>query len=413
MLSPTIAPDFPRPDYAAWLGSSNGIAQQFLAFASRPDVVSLAGGLPAAECYPTEAIARASQHVLATRGASVLEYGDVEGLSDLRALIAERVAKETGGQFSAANVLLTTGSSQALDLLGKVLIDSGDVILTQSPTYLGALDAWRARSPVYEKLDWHGGLASNREALRRAKFVYTVPNYSNPTGVLVGEQQRAEVLAQVLEAGTWLVEDDPYKTISFDGQSVPSILSLDVKTRTGLYDGPVIALGTLSKSIAPGLRVGWMVAAPLMIKKLALAKQASILSCSALNQAIAYELLRDGLEATLAKTVVPLYRERRDSLCAAAQTYLSEWFDWEVPVGGMFVWMRAKNHAIDTDALYAFAVEERVAFVPSSVFDCTGSDRFGMRLNFTRNAPDILLEGVRRLGKAVARYLDAQGHQAT
>lgn len=429
MLSPTPSPDVSRPAYAAWLDTTNGIAQHFLSFASQANVVSLAGGLPAAEFYPATAIARATQRAMETRGTSILEYGDVEGLPDLRRLIAAQTAKDTGGQFTADNVLITTGSSQALDLLGKVFIDTGDVIVTQTPTYLGALDAWRARLPSYEKLDWEACVdvadgstpqamraADTRAALRRAKFVYTVPNYSNPTGVLVGREQRVALLNEVVDAGTWLVEDDPYKSITFDGKCEPSILSLDV-ARAGsvanvsaapaTYSGPVISLGTLSKSIAPGLRIGWIVAEKGLIQQLALAKQASMLSSSLMNQAVAFELMQDGVDLAVAAQAVPAYRERRDILCAAANEWLSEWFEWEVPVGGMFIWMRARHNAIDTDALYAFAVAHHVAFVPSSVFDHAAADRFGMRLNFTRSAPDVLIEGVRRLHSAVQDYLAA------
>ncbi len=426
MLSPTPSPDFPRPAYADWLGTTNGIAQHFLSFASQADVVSLAGGLPAAEFYPQAAIARATHRAMETRGTSILEYGDVEGLPDLRRLIAAQTSKETGGHFTADNVLVTTGSSQALDLLGKVFIDKGDVIVTQAPTYLGALDAWRARAPSYEKLDWNASIAgavnapkaaAHRAALRRAKFVYTVPNYSNPTGVLVAQAQRAALLNEVIDAATWLVEDDPYKSITFDGQREPSILSLDVANRaarTGStgehnaaagYAGPVISLGTLSKSIAPGLRIGWVVAEKGLIQQLALAKQASMLSSSLLNQAIAVELMTEGVDHAVAEKAVPAYRERRDVLCAAADEWLSEWFEWEIPVGGMFVWMRARNDAIDTDELYAFAVAQNVAFVPSSVFDYAAADRSGMRVNFTRSAPAVLIEGVRRLHTAVTQYL--------
>ena len=174
-----------RPAYAEWLQSTNNISQQFLAFGSRADVVSLAGGLPAAELYPVAAIQAATERALARHGTAALEYGAIEGFPGLRQLIAARVSAETGGTFTAANVLVTTGSMQALDLIGKVLLDTGDLIVAQSPAYLGALDSWRPRGPRYHKLDWDGEDAGFTTALAQAKFVYCVPNYSNPTGVLV------------------------------------------------------------------------------------------------------------------------------------------------------------------------------------------------------------------------------------
>ena len=396
-----------RPACAQWLRSSNNISQQFLAFGGRSDVVSLAGGLPAAELYPVEAIQSAAQRALEKHGSAALEYGAIEGFPALRHLIAERVSAETGGHFTAANVLLTSGSMQALDLIGKVLIDAGDLIVAQSPTYLGALDSWRPRNPVYQKLDWDLP-AGFEDVLAKAKFVYVVPNYSNPTGILVSQDRRAALLDKVLAAGTWLVEDDPYHSMQLDGPPGRSILGRYVAGGKGPYDGPVIYLGTVSKSLVPGLRVGWVIAQADMIQTLALAKQATDLSGSMFTQAVALELLEQGFDHEHAKTLVPVYRERRDVLCHEAALRLGDWFDWEIPVGGMFVWMRAKGQAIDTDELYKFAVEEKVAFVPSSVFDSTGTDRFAMRVNFTRSSPEIIREGVRRLEKAVANYVSSR-----
>jgi len=397
-----------RPAYAEWLQSTNNISQQFLAFGGRADVVSLAGGLPAAELYPVAAIQAATERALAKHGTAALEYGAIEGFPGLRQLIAARVSAETGGTFTAANVLVTTGSMQALDLIGKVLLDAGDLIVAQSPTYLGALDSWRPRGPRYHKLDWDGEDAGIATALAQAKFVYAVPNYSNPTGVLVSQDRRAALLDQVIAAGTWLVEDDPYNSIQLDGPPGPSILSHYTARHTGPYDGPVIYLGTLSKSLVPGLRVGWVVAAPGMIQTLALAKQASDLSSSMFTHAVALELLEQNFDQEHSRAIVPHYRERRDALCEEASRRLADWFDWDVPVGGMFVWMRNRDRTIDTDELYRFAIEEKVAFVPSSVFDFTGEDRFAMRVNFTRSSPEVIREGVRRLERAIGTYCSAR-----
>lgn len=399
-----------RPQTAAWLRSSNDISQQFLAFGGRADVVSLAGGLPAAELYPVAEVQAAAQAAIARHGATIMEYGPVEGLPALRQLIAARASAETGGTFTAANVLLTTGSMQALDLIGKVLVDPGELIVAQAPTYLGALDAWRPRAPSYRPLDWTLTDPDFDATLARAKFVYSVPNYSNPTGVLVSQERRIALLDKVLEAGTWLVEDDPYLSIQLDGSPGPSILSHSVarSTRPGPYDGPVIYLGTVSKSLVPGLRVGWVIAEAGMIQNLALTKMASDLSGSLLTQAIALELMEREFDHQHSRSIVPVYRERRDALLREANARLADWFEWEVPVGGMFVWMRSKGDAIDTDALYKFAVEEKVAYVPSSVFDFTGENRFAMRVNFTRSSPEVIAEGVRRLARAIEHYLSAR-----
>jgi 2-aminoadipate transaminase len=395
---------FPRPACADWIRSSNNVTQQFLSFGARPDVVSLAGGLPAAELYPMQALQHATDAAFRRHGRSLLEYGPVEGLTELRELIAARAQAETGCAFRTDHVLLTEGAMQGLDLIGKVLIDNGSRVIVQSPTYLGALDAWRPRAPAYERLSWDMDAAR----LRGAQFVYTVPNYSNPTGALVPQEQRLALLEQVRAAGTWLVEDDPYQPLQLDGPAGPSILA-SAATRGGpaAYDGPVIYLGTVSKSLVPGLRVGWVIAEPALIQRLALAKQCTDLSSSVLTQAIAYELMASGFDLEHAPTLIAAYRERRDVLCRAAALHLARWFEWEVPAGGMFVWMRSRQQRIDTNALYRFAIDEKVAFVPSSVFDFSGDDRFAMRINFTRSPPDQLAEGVRRLARAVERYLQA------
>ena len=396
-----------HPAFTAWINSSNNVTQQFLSFGGRPDVVSLAGGLPATELYPVDAVRQAAVRAMDRHGAAVLEYGTVEGLRLLRDLIAKRMSAETGGTFSADNVLLTTGAMQGLDLIGKVLVDPGELIVAQSPTYLGALDAWRPRQPTYGALDWNDMGEALESSLGKAKFVYTVPNYSNPTGVLVPQENRAQLLKKVLKTGTWLVEDDPYRSMELDGPAGSSILGHYVAQHPGPYDGPVVYLGTVSKSLVPGLRVGWIIAAPHLIQALALAKQSTDLSSSVLTQAITLELLECGFDIEHSQKAIAVYRERRDVLCHEADARLRRWFEWEVPVGGMFVWMRAKNDAIDTDLLYRFAVEEKVAFVPSSVFDFTGKNRFAMRVNFTRSPPDLLVEGVARLERAVTKYLAA------
>jgi 2-aminoadipate transaminase len=397
-----------RPAFSHWIRSSNNVTQQFLAIGGQPDFVSLAGGLPAAELYPVEAIKQASARALDHWGSAALEYGPVEGFPALRAAIAERMSKEHRRRFGIENVLLTTGAMQGLDLIGKVLIDPGDLIVAQFPTYLGALDAWRTRRPSYWKLDWNLDDADFLGALSRAKFVYAVPNYSNPTGALVPQDARGGLLSRVISAKTWLVEDDPYLPLQLTGAAGPSILAADAATRPdGRYDGPVVYLGTLSKSVVPGLRVGWVVAEPKMIQLLALAKQCSDLSGSMFSQAVALEFLDSGVESEIIPRIVACYRERRDALCAGVEAQLGEWFEWEVPPGGMFLWARAKSPAFDTNRLYSFALQEKVAFVPSSVFDPDGALTSAMRLNFTRNVPDRLEEGVRRLRRAVERYLSS------
>lgn len=393
-----------RPAFSAWLEDTNDITQQFLAIGGDPGMVSLAGGLPAPELYPCEAIRAATDRALFRWGTQALEYGPVEGLPALRTALAERAGSDFGVRLDAANVLVTTGAMQGLDLVGKALIDQGDLIVSQFPTYLGALDAWRPRAPRYVPLDWQGGDCA--AAIGRAKFVYAVPNFSNPTGVLVPAQQRAALLRAVRRAGTWLVEDDPYRALQYDGEPLPTLISLDGRERAHrVYDGTVIHLGTFSKTIAPGLRIGWILARPEVIQTLARVKMSTDLSGCMFTQVVALQLLEEGVDRRLEPSIQSLYRERRDALCAQASAHLSDWFEWQVPPGGMFVWMRARDPRVDTDTLYRFALDERVAFVPSSVFDPAGALRSAMRVNFTRADPERIREGVARLARATARYM--------
>ncbi|MGE0212965.1 MAG: PLP-dependent aminotransferase family protein [Parvibaculaceae bacterium] len=406
-----------RPAFARWLQRTNNITQQFLAIGGQADFVSLAGGLPAAELYPVEEMRAAADRALTRWGSRALEYGPVEGFPALRGAVAERVSRLAGRRFGAENILITTGAMQGLDLLGKVFVDAGDRIVTQFPTYLGALDAWRPREPSYVRLEWGLDGAQTADVLRTAKFAYTVPNYSNPTGVLVPAAERAALLRKARTAGTWIIEDDPYLPLQIDGPPGPGILALEaMENGSGPYRGPVVYLGTLSKSVVPGLRVGWMVAPADLIQTLALAKQSTDLSSSMLTHAIALDFMESGFEESHVPRTVDVYRGRRDTLVRAADERLARWFEWEIPPGGMFVWMRARRlpglREIDTGALYRFALEEKVAFVPSSVFDFDGNLRSAMRVNFTRSAPDVIVEGIRRLGRAVERYLASNSDEA-
>ncbi len=406
-----------RPELANWLRSTNNVTQQFMSIGGRTDFVSLAGGLPAAELFPVDAVRDAAERALARWGSRALDYGPVEGFPALREAIAHRMSTSAGRTFGVENVLVTTGAMQGLELLGKVFLDRGDLAVVQFPTYLGALDAWRPREATYEKLTWELERPGFDEALRRTKFVYAVPNYSNPTGALVAQADRLRLLEKVMAAATWLIEDDPYLPLQLDGRPGPSMLALHAAmTSSGAYEGPVIYLSTLSKSVVPGLRVGWVVAEASLVQALTVAKQSADLSGSMFTHAVALEFIESGFEALHVPKLLQVYRERRDALLGAASEHLSQWFEWESPPGGMFVWMRARPSVdappVDTSKLYSFALEEKVAFVPSSVFDFEGKLTTAMRLNFTRSSPEVIVEGVHRLRRAVERYQASNSKRA-
>ncbi|TGD98338.1 PLP-dependent aminotransferase family protein [Methylobacterium nonmethylotrophicum] len=410
MVLPSPLPGRPatRPAFARWMGTTNQITRTFLAAGAIPDLINVAGGLPDPEIYPTDRLAEIARRAVAAHPDEVLGYGPIEGLPALRDALARRFSAPAL-PLTRDNVLVTTSGMQGLDLVGKVLLDEGGLIAGQYPTYLGALDAWRPRAPSFRNLvldaagfDPHAAL---QDALMGAQFAYAVPNFSNPTGRLVGLETRQALVAAAHATGTWLVEDDPYGTLLYDGAPLPRLIELSAEAAPGEpYAGPVVAMGTLSKEIAPGLRIGWIIAAPAMIEALTLAKQGSDLCTSGVTQRIALAAIEDGLIEAIRPAVLATYRARRDALCAALAEHLSAWFDWEVPVGGMFVWAVARDPALDTDALLPHALAAGICYAPSSVFDATGANRRAMRLNFTLNRPERLAEGMRRLAGAITAF---------
>ncbi len=397
-----------RPAFASWLGQTNDVTKTFLLAAGMPDMINMAGGLPATECLPAAALAPLAKQVIERHPAQTLGYGPIAGLPELREALARRFST-ADLRLSADNVLVTSGGMQGLDLLGKVLLEPGSLIAAQCPTYLGALDAWRSRMPTYRKLLLEAPGFDPVAGLAGAQFGYTVPNFSNPTGRLVGLPMREAMVAAAHSTGTWLVEDDPYGTLHYDATPLPRLIALSARARPeAIYRGPLVYMGTLSKEIAPGLRIGWIVGDPALIEALTLAKQGSDMCTSGVTQRIALEAIDGGVLDQIQPGVVALYRERRDALCAALSEHLAAWFTWEVPVGGMFVWARTRDPALDTDRLLTAAMAAGVCVTPSSVFDPDGKDRGAIRINFTLNPPDRLEQGVRRIASATRTLLAAR-----
>ncbi|PTM38882.1 PLP-dependent aminotransferase family protein [Bosea sp. 124] len=397
----TAAATVQRPPFARWLATTNDITRTFLSAGRIPGLINMAGGLPAPETFPIAEIASIAREVVETHAHEVLGYGPIEGLPDLRDALAKRFSSPALA-LTRANVFVTSGGMQGLDLIGKLLLDEGGVIAGQFPTYLGALDAWRPRSPTFRNLVIDDPAFDAVAAIQGAQFAYTVPNFSNPTGKMVGVETRQALVDAAHATGTWLVEDDPYGTLHYDGERLPRMIELSARARPGeAYAGPVVYMGTLSKEIAPGLRIGWVIAAPEMIEALTMAKQGSDMCTSGVTQRIALAALEAGLIERIQPQVLDLYRRRRDALCAAMREHLGDWLDWEVPVGGMFVWAVGRDPALNTDLLLPHAMAAGVCVTPSSVFDASGLNRRAIRINFTLNEPERLAEGVRRLAEAL------------
>lgn len=392
-----------EPAFADWLSQTNDVTQVFLAAGQVPDLINMAGGLPEPSLWPVADIADLAARAVREHPAQALGYSPIEGLPALRDAIAARFSRPDL-PLTRDNVLVTTGGMQALDLIGKVLLDRGGVIAAQSPAYLGALDAWRPRGPFYRPMHPGSNGFDPLAVMQGAQFAYVVPNFSNPTGRLVPLAERAALLAAAQATGAWLVEDDPYGTLYYDGTPLPRILEL---AATGdPYDGPVIYLGTLSKELAPGLRIGWVIAAPRMIAALTTAKQGSDMCTSGLCQMVALRAFDNGLTDRILPQVLDTYRTRRDALAAAMTTHLSDLLDWQLPQGGMFIWATARDPRLNTDHLLRKALDHGVCITPGSVFDPLGQDRRSIRINFTLNPPDRLAEGARRLAAAIRATLE-------
>lgn len=402
------APPQPRPAFARWLSETNDITQTFLSAGRIPGLINLGGGLPDPEVFPVADLARLAERAVADHPGDSLAYAPIDGLPELRDEIARRFSVD-GLTLTRDNVLVTTAGMQGLDLVGKVLLEPGAVIAAQSPAYLGALDAWRPRHPVYRAMRLGSNGFDPAAAMAGAQFAYTVPNFSNPSGRLVPLAEREALVDAAHATGTWLVEDDPYGALHYDSDPVPRLLTLSGRGQPGPYDGPVVYMGTLSKELAPGLRIGWVIAAPQMIRAMAAAKQGSDMCSPGLSQRIALDAFRSGLTDRVLPPMLHLYRARRDALAGAMAAHLSETFDWSVPSGGMFIWATARDPGFDTGALLAVALRHGVCISPGQVFDPEGRDTRSMRLNFTLNPPERLEEAVRRLAAAVAEQAATAG----
>ena len=390
-------------------GLTGSAIRELLKLTEQPDFISLAGGLPAPESFPIAAIAAAAQTILHDRGAQALQYGATEGYRPLRELIARRLSNDIV-TLTAENILITSGSQQALDLLGKVFLDIGDRVLVESPTYLAALQAWNSYEASYLEgpLD-DAGLDPDRleEQLRQTpKFLYCVPNFQNPTGVTLSLERRQRLIALGAEHGVPIVEDDPYGALRFEGTTLPSLLTLAGNTDNGAARrdlAGVIYLSTFSKTLAPGLRVGWVAAPTAVIVRLALAKQGTDLHTGTLDQFIIHELLAGGqIEAGIG-AIVARYRERRDVMLAALTEHFPQTARWTHPAGGMFLWVTLPPGADATEILLA-AIEQGVAFVPGSAFYPNGGGANTMRLNFSNASPARIVEGIARLGAVLREY---------
>ena len=383
--------------------------RSLFAVASRPEIVSLAGGMPNLSAFPMEMMAEVVQKLVFTNGAEALQYGSGQGHPKLREQICEVMALE-GIRANPDDVLVTTGSQQALDLISRIFIDPGDVVLVEAPSYVGALGTFHQyeASVVHVETDGSGlvpqalrdAISTLRASGRTIKFLYIIPNYQNPSGVLLPAERRTEILTICREAEIFVVEDNPYGLLGFDKPSPNAMRAEDSEN--------VIYLGTFSKTIAPGLRVGWALVPPSIKEKLVIASESSILCPSNFAQLTISSYLADQPWRDQIASFCELYKVRRDAMLESLDEYFPAVAQWSKPGGGFYVWVTLPPE-IDTTALMPKAIVAKVAYVPGTAFYADGSGSWSLRLSYCYPTPERIRVGVKSLGEVIKTEMLRRG----
>ena len=386
--------------------------RSLFAVASRPEIVSLAGGMPNLSALPMDMMAEVVRNLVATNGTEALQYGSGQGHPLLREQICEVMALE-GIRANPDDVIVTTGSQQALDLISRIFIDPGDVVLVEAPSYVGALGTFAQyqAAPVHVETDNNGmvpaalaeAIKSVRSAGRKIKFLYLIPNYQNPTGVMLSADRRTEILEICAREEIFIVEDNPYGLLGFDRPSPNAMRSQDSEN--------VIYLGSFSKTIASGLRVGWALVPQSIKDKLVIASESSILCPSNFTQLTISSYLKEQPWRDQIASFVDLYRVRRDAMLETLEAHFPKEATWTKPGGGFYVWVTLPPE-IDTKAMVPKAIVAKVAYVPGSAFYADGFGSWQMRLSYCHPTPERIREGVKALGAVVKQELASRaGYQ--
>src|SRR5262245_48081412 len=376
--------------------------RDLMAITARPEVISLAGGLPDTSTFPAESLAAQMTRIAHESSAEALQYGPTEGFEETKACIVEVMGAENMDP-DPDDLIVTTGGQQAIDLITKTLVDPGDPVICEAPTYPGAVPTFSSyEADVHQvSTDDHGMRIDELEELlgaltkagRRPKFIYSVPSFQNPAGVTLSDQRRRRLVELAREHELLILEDNPYGLLRYDGDPQQTLYSLD----GGDY---VLYLGTLSKILSPGIRIGWVAAPPPILEKIGLGKQAADLCTSTLSQYFVREYFGEGRWREYIADLVEIYRFRRDAMLNALERHFPELATWTRPEGGLFLWATLPDY-IDTTDLLAKALHENVAFVPGRAAYVDGRGGSSMRLNFSASDEDELREGIRRIGSVV------------
>ena len=378
--------------------------RELMSVIGREDVISFGGGLPFTGALPPEDINDVMRSVMEKGMAEAFQYGETEGRDELKRELAVIMGQE-GIDADPEHVLVTTGSQQALDLLARILIDSGDDIIIEGPTYLGALAAFRPAGPHMRTihLDTEGLPVADLERVLdewsgpAPKFVYVVPNFHNPAGVTMSPERRERLLEVAEERDLLIIEDNPYGLLRFEGKSVPPMASSGSRH--------VVYLGTLSKIVSPGIRIGWAYGPPTIIDRLATLKQGADLCSSTLNQMFAEEYIRLGYWEKNLDVLKRVYLSRRNAMLSALEKNFPEGSRWTRPEGGLFIWVTLPEF-LDTEKMLPLAINQKVAYVPGTAFYADGTGANQMRLNFSYADEELIAEGIKRLGKVIRKEIE-------
>ncbi len=387
-------------------GMKKSQIRELLKLTSDPEIISFAGGLPAADTFPVKELTDIINDVMAKEAHLALQYGATEGDTLLRTLLVERYKKQ-GLNISLENLIITTASQQALDLIGKVFVDRGDKVIVGLPSYLGGLGAFGSYGAemIGIPLDEEGmdvkklkkALQEMKDNGEKPKFIYIIPDFQNPSGITMSEQRRLNIIAIAKEYDVLIVEDSPYRELRFEGEEVKTLYALDNTEQ-------VLTLGTFSKIFAPGFRIGWVIGNPDILDKIVMAKQSTDLCTPPFAQRIVARYLEKGLLDTTIESIKIKYAEKRDVMLKAFEEYMPPQVEWTSPEGGLFLFLTLPEN-MDTAELFLEAIKEKVAYVVGNAFYCDGGGKNTMRINFSYSSKEMNIEGVKRLAKVIKNHL--------
>lgn len=379
--------------------------RELLKLTEKPEIISFAGGLPAPELFPLKKINEVMSEVIDKKGCIALQYASTDGYTPLREIILNQRVRPTGVECGISNIMLTNGSQQGLEFSAKLFINKGDTIVCESPSYLGAINAFAAYQPKFIEIpmDEHGMIVEKLEKVLidhhdEIKMIYTIPDFQNPSGITMNIERRKRLAELAAKYEIIIIEDSPYGELRFEGESLPPIKSFD-------KSGYVVNLGTFSKTFCPGLRLGWIIANEEIIRKYILIKQGADLQCNTLSQVFAAEYMKKyNLDDHIAE-IISVYKKRRDLMINTIKECFPKDIKYTYPVGGLFTWCELRSD-LDTAEILQEALKENVAFVPGSSFFPNGGKKNFFRLNYSNMDEERIVEGIKRLGTVLQKYYE-------